>query len=290
MSENYFEGYKTAISDKEVIEKVEKLIKEKSTENKNEEVYKKIFSCIDLTSLNHTDSDISIQNFVNRVNSFKTNYPNMPQVAAVCVYPSMLKSVNQYLTENIKVASVAAGFPSSQTFMEVKIAETALCIMEGANEIDVVMSIGNYLSGDYQSIKEEILEIKASCQDAHLKVIIESGSLKNSEDIRKASLLAIRSGADYIKTSTGKTEPAASLEAAYVMCLTIKDFYKKTGEKVGFKAAGGIVNTEDAVNYYTIVKEVLGEEWLNNSYFRIGASRLCNNLLSSVSGKDEKYF
>ena len=289
-TEKYFGGYNTKISDSEVKEAVAKIIATKVADNQTTEVYKTIFSCIDLTSLNHTDTEKSIKAMVEKINAFNQQYKDMPQVGAICVYPSMLQTVKENLTENIAIASVSAGFPSSQTFIEIKIAETALCVLEGATEIDTVMSVGNYLSGDYETVKEELQEIKSACKDAHLKVILESGSLKNAEDIKKASILAMRSGADFIKTSTGKTEPAATLEAAYVMCQAIREFYEKSGEKVGFKAAGGIVTTEDAINYYTIVKEVLGADWLNNKLFRVGASRLANNLLTSIYKKEEKYF
>jgi len=289
-TDDLFIGYKTKISDTEVKEAVAKIISTKAAENKTKAVYKSLFSCIDLTSLNHTDTEDGIKQLVEKVNAFNQKYADIPNVGAICVYPSMVQTVKENLTEDIAIASVSAGFPSSQTFIEVKIAETALCVLEGATEIDIVISIGNYLSGDLETVKEELLEIKAACKDAHLKVILETGALQSAENIKKASILAMRCGADFIKTSTGKTDPAASLEAAYTMCQAIKEFHAKTGEKVGFKAAGGIVSTEDAVNYYTIVKEVLGTEWLNNKLFRIGASRLANNLLTAINGKDERYF
>lgn len=289
-TDDLFIGYKTKISDTEVKDAVAKIISIKVAENKTKAVFKTLFSCIDLTSLNHTDTEKGIIMMVEKVNAFNQKYADIPNVGAICVYPSMVQTVKENLAEDIAIASVSAGFPSSQTFIEVKIAETALCVLEGATEIDIVISIGKYLSGDLVTVKEELLEIKAACKDAHLKVILETGALQSAVDIKKASILAMRCGADFIKTSTGKTEPAATLEAAYVMCEAIKEFYTKTGEKVGFKAAGGIVNTGDAVNYYTIVKEVLGPEWLNNKLFRIGASRLANNLLSSISGKDERYY
>jgi deoxyribose-phosphate aldolase len=289
-TDDLFIGYKTKISDTEVKEAVAKIISTNAAENKTTAIYKTLFSCIDLTSLNHTDTEESIKKMVKKVNAFTQKYADIPNVGAICVYPSMVQAVKENLTENIAIASVSAGFPSSQTFIEVKIAETALCVLEGATEIDIVISIGKYLSGDLETVKEELLEIKAACKEAHLKVILETGALQSAENIKKASVLAMRCGANFIKTSTGKTEPAATLEAAYVMCQAIQEFHQKTGEKVGFKAAGGIVTTEDAVNYYTIVKEVLGAEWLNNKLFRIGASRLVNNLLTDIQGKEESYF
>jgi len=288
--DDLFKGYKTKVTDTEIKDAVAKIISTKVAENKSTAVYKTIFSCIDLTSLNHTDTEEGIKILVEKVNTFNHKYADMPNVGAICVYPSMVQTVKENLTENIGIASVSAGFPSSQTFIEVKIAETALCVMEGATEIDIVISIGKYLSGDLETVKEELLEIKSTCKNAHLKVILETGALQTFENIKKASILAMRCGADFIKTSTGKTDPAATLETAYVMCEAIKEFHEKTGEKVGFKPAGGIVTTDDAVNYYTIVKEVLGTEWLNNKLFRVGASRLANNLLTAIYGKEEKYF
>jgi deoxyribose-phosphate aldolase len=173
---------------------------------------------------------------------------------------------------------------------EVKIAETSMAVMEGATEIDVVISIGKFLEGHFDEVMEELSELKDACRSAHLKVIIESGALKNASNIKKASLLAMAAGADFIKTSTGKIPVAATLEATYVMCQAIKEWYEKTGQKVCYKPAGGIVTTEDAVKHYTLVKHILGNEWLNNKMFRIGASRLANNLLSSIEGKEVKYF
>ena len=196
----------------------------------------------------------------------------------------------QTLTGDTKIAAVSACFPSSQTFIEAKVAEVALTAAAGADEIDVVISVGKYLSGRYQEVFDEIEEIKASARNAHLKVILESGSLPSMNDIKRASLLAIAAGADFIKTSTGKTEPAATLEAAYVMCHTIREYYQATGVKIGFKPAGGIATTEEAVRFYTIVNHILGEEWMNKDYFRFGASRLANNLLSDIYGKQIKYY
>jgi len=191
--------------------------------------------------------------------------------------------VKEALTaENVKIACVAAGFPSSQTMLEVKIAETALAVSDGAEEIDIVLNLGYFLSENYEELSEEIQEIKHACRDARLKVILETGALKTAESIKKASILSLYSGADFLKTSTGKVYDGATLEAAYVMCSILKEYYGKTGDKKGFKASGGISTTEDAVKYYTLVKEVLGEEWLSNEYFRIGASRLAKNLLDSI--------
>ena len=227
---------------------------------------------------------------VKKVNGFKTAFPHLPNVAAICVYPALVPVVKEHLTENIGIAAVAAGFPASQTFIEIKVAETAMSVMEGATEIDVVISIGKFLEENYEAVYEELTEIKASCRKAHLKVILETGALVTATNIKKASILAMEAGADFIKTSTGKILVAATLEATYVMCQAIKEWNEMHKIKVGYKAAGGIVTTEDAVKHYTLVKEILGEEWLNNTLFRFGASRLANNLLSSIEEKELKYF
>lgn len=190
----------------------------------------------------------------------------------------------------VDIAVVAGGFPSSQTFTEVKVADAALAVAGGANEVDIVMNLGYYLDNNYAELSDEIIEIKHAIRDAKLKVILETGALKSAEDIKRASILSLYSEADFIKTSTGKIYPGASLEAAWVMCQCIKEYYEKTGRKVGFKAAGGIRTTEEAVQYYAIVKEVLGDEWLNQDLFRIGASSLANSLLSSMLGEEIKYF
>lgn len=283
--------YDTSVSDEEVKEKVAKLIEEKVPENDNEEVKKLLFNCIDLTTLKTTDSEESVLKFTEKVNEFDDKYPDLPSVAAICVYPCFAQIVSQSLeVEEVGIACVSAGFPSSQTFPEIKVAETALALKDGATEIDIVISVGKFLSGDYEGMCDEIAEIKDVCGKHHLKVILETGALGSCSNIKKASLLAMYSGADFIKTSTGKQEPAATPEAAYVMCNAIKEYYKQTGTKIGFKPAGGINSVRDAVIYYTIVKEVLGEEWLSNKTFRLGTSRLANLLLSEIVGENVKFF
>lgn len=283
--------YDTSVSDEEVKEKVAKLIEEKVPENDNEEVKKLLFNCIDLTTLKTTDSEESVLKFTEKVNEFDDKYPDLPSVAAICVYPCFAQIVSQSLeVEEVGIACVSAGFPSSQTFPEIKVAETALALKDGATEIDIVISVGKFLSGDYEGMCDEIAEIKDVCGEHHLKVILETGALGSCSNIKKASLLAMYSGADFIKTSTGKQEPAATPEAAYVMCNAIKEYYKQTGTKIGFKPAGGINSVRDAVIYYTIVKEVLGEEWLSNKTFRLGTSRLANLLLSEIVGENVKFF
>lgn len=286
----FFQGYDVELNDKEIVELTARLLEEKSQVNALPEIYKQCFNSIDLTSLNTADNITNIRNMVEKVNAFSTLFPDIPSVAAICVYPNFAGVVHDTLTVPLRVAAVSAGFPSSQTFMEVKVAETSLAVHEGASEIDVVISVGAFLNKQYEDVFDELVEIKAACRHAHLKVILETGTLKQASEIKKASLLAMEAGADFIKTSTGKTNPAATPEAAYVMCTAIKEFYQKTGRKVGFKPAGGIVAPADAIVYYTIVKEILGNEWLNNQLFRLGASRLSNNLLTAIYDKEVTYF
>lgn len=277
--------------DNAVKEAVDKILAEHFAENNTPEVHKFLFNTIDLTTLKSTDSPRSVADFTERVNAFEEEYPELENVAAICVYPNFAQVVRTVLDVSaVRVACVSGGFPSSQTFPEVKIAETALAVEGGADEIDIVLNLGNFLDEDYEEVCDEISEIKHSCRGAHLKVILETGALKTAENIRIASILSMYSGADFLKTSTGKEYPGASLEAAYVMAKCIKEYYEKTGNKIGFKASGGVSTTEDAVKYYTIIKEVLGEEWLSNEYFRIGASRLANNLLTDILGKEVKFF
>lgn len=275
--------YKTALKDEDIKAKVQEILSDKFAENNTVEVYKTLYSCIDLTTLNTTDTKEEVWKFTEKVNDFDGTYPDVENVAAICVYPNFAEVVKEALTaQGVKIACVSGGFPSSQTFTEVKIAETALAVANGADEIDIVLNLGLFFEENYEELCEEIDEIKHTCRDAHLKVILETGALKSASNIMKASVLSLYSGADFLKTSTGKVYEGASLEAAYVMCSAIKEYAKKTGRKVGFKASGGIVSSQDAVKYYTIVKEVLGDEWCNNEYFRIGASRLANNLLDSI--------
>ena len=273
--------YKTDIKDADITQKVNEIISKKFDQNNTKEVYKRIYSCIDLTSLNATDTREEIWIFTETVNDFEGS-SDVDNVAAICVFPNFVETVKEALTANVNIASVAGGFPSSQTFTEVKIAETGLAVASGADEIDIVLNLGYFLEENYEDVCEEIDEIKNACREAKLKVILETGALKSAKNIMKASILALYSGADFIKTSTGKVYEGATLEAAYVMCTAIKEYNQKTGNKAGFKASGGISTTEDAVKYYTIVKEVLGDEYLNKEYFRIGASRLANNLLESI--------
>lgn len=283
--------YNTHIHDDEVMTKVDSLIEKKLDENDTIEVKKQLLHCIDITTLKCTDTEESVMKFTEKVNEFVDKYPDLENVSAICVYPNMAEIVHNTLeADNVKIACVSGGFPSSQTFMEVKVAETAMAIHTGAEEIDIVMPVGKFLCGDYEGMCDEIGELKDVCGEKTLKVILETGVLRTASNIKKASILAMYSGADFIKTSTGKEAISATPEAALVMCEAIKEYYKETGRKVGFKAAGGIDSVKKALAYYTIVKEVLGEEWLNNGLFRIGASRLANQLLADITDEENKFF
>ena len=283
--------YNTALNDEEIAKKVAQLIEEKVAENDTLEVKKFLMGSVELTTLKTTDSEESVLKFTERVNDFDNTYPDLPHVATICVYPCFASIVSQSLeVEGVEVACVSGSFPSSQACIEVKTVETALAVRDGATEIDIVMSVGKFLSGDYETVCDEISELKAVCGEKKMKVILETGLLGSAENIKKASILAMYAGADYIKTSTGKEKPAATPEAAYVMCQAIKEYYDKTGIQIGFKPAGGLNTVHDALIYYTIVKEVLGEKWLTNQYLRLGTSRLANLLLSEVVGEEVKFF
>lgn len=270
---------------------VEKLLAEHVDENRNQEVFKFLLNCIDLTTLSSTDSEKSVAAFTQKVNEFENSYPQYKNVAAICVYSNFAGIVSSNLeVSDVNLAVCSANFPSSQARLEVKCAETALAVADGANEVDIVFNLGYFMDEDYEEIADEISEIKEAAGDALLKVILETGALKTAENIKKASILSMYSGADFIKTSTGKIYDGATPEAAFVMCQCIKEYYEKHGVMIGFKASGGVRTSADALIYYTIVKEVLGEEWLNNRYFRIGASSLANNLFADITGEQKKVF
>lgn len=295
MEENkYFKvlsQYDCDLDDNKVKRQVEILLKEHLQENNTLSVKKFLLNSVELTTLKTTDSEDSVLKFVEKVNQFDDEYPELGHVATVCVYPNFAKICHDTLeNEEVEIACVSACFPSSQSFTEVKVAETALAIKDGATEIDIVIPVGKFLCGDYEGMCDEIAELKAVCGDKKMKTILETGCLKTARNIKIASILAMYSGADYIKTSTGKLEPAATPEAAFVMCQAIKEYYEKTGIQVGFKPAGGMKTVEDALTYYTIVKEVLGEKWLTNQYLRLGTSSLANKLLSEIVGKEIKFF
>ena len=284
--------YNLNVSDEEVAQAVRKIIAEKVHENDNLDVKRFLFGSIELTTLKTTDSEESVLAFTERVNEFENAYPDLPHVATVCVYPCFASIVSQTLeVEGVEVACVSGSFPSSQALIEVKVAETALAVKDGATEIDIVMPVGKFLSGDYESVADDISELKQTCGNSvAMKVILETGDLKTAANIKKAAILSMYAGADYIKTSTGKEKVSATPEAAYVMCQAIREYYDETGIQIGFKPAGGINSPMDALIYYTIVKETLGDKWLTNKWFRLGTSRLANMLLSEIEGQEVNFF
>ena len=288
--EKLFAQYPWTMSDDMVKEAAADILAKHFDENNNVEVWKQCLHSIDLTTLNGEDTTEKVEKMAQAVNEFEDHFPDIPNVAAMCVYPALVQTAADTLTEPIGIAAVAAGFPASQTFVEIKVAESAMAVAAGATEIDIVISIGKFLEGNYQEVFDEISEVKAAIQDAHLKVILETGALKTAENIYKASIIAMAAGADFIKTSTGKVPVNATPEATYVMCQAIKAWKEKTGVKVCYKPAGGVSTTAEAVQHYTLVKEILGEDWLNNESFRFGASRLANNLLTGITGNEVKYF
>lgn len=283
--------YDVNLNDEEIAEEVKQIIADNFEANNTAEVLKFSLGCIDLTSLNPTDNEERITEFTRRVNEFEEKYPDLPNVASICVYPNFAEvvSTNLDVTE-VDTTVVAAGFPSSQTFDEIKVAECSLAVAAGADEVDIVINVGQMLAGQYEEMCDTIQECKSACRDKIFKVILETGALKQASIIARASVLAMYAGADFIKTSTGKISVAATPEAALVMCKMIKQYYDQTGNKVGFKVAGGVKTPEDAVKYYSIVKAILGEEWLTKDLYRIGASSAANNLLSAIVGQEVKHF
>ena len=283
--------YGPAMSEQEVADFVA-MAREKSVRNQNTDVYKLCYSTIDLTTLTEKDSVESVGKFVKKAVDFQSHFPNIPNVASICVFPLFVDVVGLGVEgTDIGVTSVAAGFPASQTFVEVKMLEVSMAVENGADEIDVVINVGQMLEGDYEPMTNEIAMLREEAgPDTIFKVIIESGALQTPELIRKASLLSMFAGADFVKTSTGKIPVAATPEAAVVMCTAIRDYYQKTGRKVGFKAAGGIRSAEEAALFYTIVEEILGKEWCCPALWRIGASSLANGLISAIEGTEVKYF
>ena len=283
--------YDTQVNDADVQAAVAQITAEKVSQNNTHEVKKFLLGSIELTTLSTTDTEEKVLQMVEKVNQFDRDYPDLPHVAAICVYPVFTELVSNSLeVDGVAITNVSGNFPSSQARMEVKVAETQLAIADGATEIDIVMPVGKFLSEDYEGVCDDINELKQACGDVPMKVILETGDLENGSNIMKAALLSMYAGADYIKTSTGKEKVSATPEAAYVMCQAIKAYYDKTGIQIGFKPAGGINSVMDAITYYTIVKEVLGEKWLTNQWFRMGTSRLTNLLLSEILGKETKFF
>jgi len=270
-----FNKFEPAEKQEDVTAHVNAILDKHYKENFTPDTLAFIHGCIDLTTLTSMDTKETIWKMVDKVNDFEGTRPDIPNVAAICTYPNFVETVKQALTaQNVKIAAVAGNFPSSQTFIEVKIAEVGMAVMAGADEIDTVMNLGYFMEEDYQSIADELDEIKESCRDNKMKVIIESGALVSPENIQKAAIIAVHCGADFVKTSTGKGYPGATLEAAYTMCKVVKKYNELHDRKVGIKISGGVRTAEDAVKYYTIVKELLGKEWLNKDLFRIGASSL----------------
>lgn len=283
--------YDINLNDEEIKSEVAQIIADNYEANNTEEVLKFSLGCIDLTTLNPTDNEDRVREFTQKVNEFEELYPELDNVASICVYPNFAEvvSMNLDVTE-VDTTVVAAGFPSSQTFDEIKIAECALAVSKGADEVDIVINVGQFLQGQYEEMCDTITECKEACRGKIFKVILETGALKSASNIMKASILAIYAGADFIKTSTGKLDPAATPEAVLVMCKAAKAYFEQTGNKIGIKVAGGVRTPEDAVKYYSIVKAVLGEEWLTKDLYRIGASSAANNLLSAIVGKSVKHF
>lgn len=285
------EKYNLDLNDKQISAEVKTLLEEHLEENMTDEVKRFLMGSIELTTLKNTDCDRSVIEFTEKVNQFDSEFPTLPHVATICVYPCFAEAVKDTLqVDGVEIACVSGSFPSSQARIEVKIAETSLAIADGATEIDIVMPVGKFLDGDYDGVAEDIAELKAACGEAAMKVILETGCLRDAKDIKIASILSMYAGADYIKTSTGKEKVSATPEAAYVMCQAIKEYYEETGIQIGFKPAGGINTVRDAVIYYTIVKEVLGEKWLTNKWLRLGTSRLANLLLSELLHEETKFF
>lgn len=293
---NILHKYPVPFAKSEVAKKVEEA-KSLANEMFTADNLKLAFSLIDLTTLNATDQKDKGKLFAENVNNFQKEYPNIPNVGAICVYPPLVKTVaNNLKVDNVGIASVGAGFPSSQTYIDVKVLECKKAVEDGATDIDIVISLGTWFSNDYQTVYDEIKAIKEAIGNAHLKVILETGALESVENIWNASIISMAAGADFIKTSTGKMQPAATPEAIYIMTEAIKAFQEETGKKIALKPAGGMVESEDALVYLAIVKMVLGDNWMNNKMFRLGASRLANNLVKDIikleTGKDTevKYF
>ncbi|EFL44836.1 deoxyribose-phosphate aldolase [Prevotella disiens JCM 6334 = ATCC 29426] len=288
---NMLKEYDLNITDEQVKEAVKKIIAEKVPENDTLEVKKFLLGSVELTTLRTVDTEEDVLAMVEKVNKFAQEYPTLPHVAAVCAYPCFTKLIAESLeVDGVDITNVTGNFPSSQTFLEVKTIETKLAIQDGATQIDIVLPVGKFLSGDYEDVYDTVSELKQTCGEIPMKVILETGDLPNARSIKEAALLSMFAGAEYVKTSTGKEKVSATPEAVYIMCTAIKEFYDKTGIQVGLKPAGGINTVMDAVIFYTIYKEILGEKWLDNYWFRLGTSRLTNLLLSEIEGKEIKFF
>ena len=264
----------------------------------SDQVYKDCFSMMDLTTLKTDDTPASVVRLVEKVNEFHNTYPEWPFPASVCVFSNFASTVKEARKGDFNITVVSACFPSSQSFLEVKLKEVEMAVEQGADEVDIVLALNAFLAGDYEAASEEIRQIRKVIDEVagrqgrnvHLKVILETGLLKTPENIANASFLAMEAGADFIKTSTGKVDVNATPLAAYVMCECIAKYYEATGKKIGFKPAGGISSAADALCYYSIVSSLLGKDWLNKEMFRFGVSRVANSILSAVEQKTVSYF
>ena len=284
--------YDCHVDEERVKAEVERIVAEKLPENDNLETRRFLLGSVELTSLHTTDTEEEILAMTEQVNKFDSDYPDLPHVAAICVYPVFTELVAQSLEiDGVEITNVSGNFPSSQSRMEVKIAETQLAVADGATNVDIVLPVGKFLSGDYEGVSDDINELKQVCgEEVPMKVILEVCDLGSLSNVKKAALLSMYAGADYVKTSTGKEKSGATPESVYVMCQAIKEYYDKTGIQIGLKPAGGINTVRDALTYYTILKEVCGEKWLTNYWFRLGTSRLTNTLINEIVGKEVNYF
>lgn len=294
---NYLEKYGYA-PDREEIGRAIEMIAANMDNIASEQVYKDCFSMMDLTTLKTDDTPASVAKLVEKVNSFRTAYPEWPLPASVCVFSNFASVVKEIRKEDFNITVVSACFPSSQSFLEVKLKEVELAVEQGADEVDIVLALNHFLAGDYEAASNEIRQVRRVIDEVsarqnrnvHLKVILETGLLKTPELVAEASFLAMEAGADFIKTSTGKVDVNATPLAAYVMCECIARYHEATGKKIGFKPAGGISSAADALCYYSIVSSLLGKEWLCKEYFRFGVSRVANSLLAAVEQKTVNYF
>lgn len=283
-----FEAYPLPATLEQIKAEVKNIIDKRFEQADRLSTCKELFAHLELTTLKVTDTEDSVKALVEKVNDLDENFPELSKPKGICVYPSLVETVKNNLTEDVKIVTVI-GFPSSQTFLEVKLAETALALSYGADEIDMVLPVGKFLQGNYDEVYDEISEIKDCCRGAKLKVILETGALDSIENIYKAAILAMEAGADFIKTSTGKDNPT-NLYHVYAMCKAIDAYYKQTQKQVGIKVAGGVNTKQDALLYYCVISELLAEEWLSPDLFRIGTSKLANNLLTEIEKEEVQYF
>lgn len=283
-----FETYPLPMTEGAIKADVKNIIDKRYEQADRLSTCKELFAHLELTTLKVTDNEESVKALVEKINDLDEAFPELKKPAGICIYPAWVETVRNTLTEDVNIATVV-GFPSSQTFLEVKVAETALAISYGADEIDMVLPVGKFLQGNYEEVYDEIAEIKASARGAKLKVILETGALGSIENIHKAAILAMQAGADFIKTSTGKDEPT-NLYHVYAMCKSIDAYYKQTQQQVGIKIAGGVTTKQDALLYYCIISELLEEQWLSPDLFRIGTSKLANALLTEIEKEEIQYF